>query len=132
MKQIEVVAAIIIQDNTVLIAQRQKDEFAGMWEFPGGKIESGETHEVALIREIQEELNLPIEVKEFLMKIDYDYPNFHLTMHCYFCTALVNHFENIEHSDVKYVRITDLDKQHWIPADVQVAKEIQRVLGTNS
>lgn len=127
MKEIEVVAAVIKADDTVLIAQRKKGDFAGMWEFPGGKIELGETHEAALIREIHEELNLPIRVEKFLMTIHHDYQNFHLTMHCYFCTALVNHFKNIEHSDVKYVRIEDLDKQLWIPADVQVAKEIQRV-----
>jgi len=132
MKEIEVVAAVILKDDTVLIAQRKKGDFAGMWEFPGGKIEPGESHSEALIREILEELNLPIKVNEFLMTIYHQYSNFHLTMHCYFCTALVNHFENIEHSDVKYVKITDLDKQHWIPADVQVAEEIQRVLGTNS
>jgi len=132
MKEIEVVAAVILKDDTVLIAQRQKGDFAGMWEFPGGKIEPGESHSEALIREILEELNLPIKVNEFLMTINHQYSNFHLTMHCYFCAALVSHFENIEHSDVKYVRITDLDKQHWIPADVQVAEEIQRVLGPSS
>ena len=129
MKTIEVVAAIILENDNVLIAQRQKGDFAGMWEFPGGKIESGETHEEALIREIHEELNLPINVEKFLMTVNHEYPNFHLIMHCYFCSARVNHFENIEHSDVKYVRIADLGKQHWIPADVQVAEEIQRVLG---
>lgn len=132
MKYIDVVAAVIIQDNNVLIAQRQKGDFAGMWEFPGGKIEPGETHVEALIREIHEELNLPIRVGKLLMTINHEYPNFHLTMHCYFCTALVNHFENNEHSDVKFVRVSDLDKQHWIAADIQVAEEIQRVLGTKS
>ncbi len=126
MKTVEVVAAIILEGENVLIAQRQKGDFAGMWEFPGGKIESGETHEVALKREIFEELNLPIKVNEFLMTIDYEYPSFNLVMHCYFCSALSAHFKNIEHKEVKFINIHELNKYSWIPADIFALEKIKQ------
>ena len=126
MKTIEVVAAIILKDNSVLIAQRQKGEFAGMWEFPGGKIESGETHDVALRREILEELNLLIKVDDFLITIDYEYPSFYLVMHCYLCSAISDHFENVEHKEVKFISINELNKQNWIPADLTVIDSIMQ------
>ncbi len=129
MKHIEVVAALTIKGDSVLVAQRQKDEFAGMWEFPGGKIESGETHEQALQREILEELNLPISVDQFFITIKYQYPSFHLTMHCYLCTALQPQFENLEHSEVRFVRFDDLSSMKWIPADVEVVEELLKKKG---
>ncbi|MGB7594335.1 MAG: (deoxy)nucleoside triphosphate pyrophosphohydrolase [Erysipelotrichaceae bacterium] len=129
MKTIEVVAALIMLDQSILIAKRQKGEFSGMWEFPGGKIELGESHETALRREIDEELNLPIMVDEFLATIEYDYPNFHLVMHCYFCTPLQKSFSNLEHSEVKFVPLTELKNQNWIPADVQVVSKILKSKG---
>ena len=85
MKDIEVVAAIIQKENQYFATQRGYGEFDGMWEFPGGKIEPGESPEDALKREIQEELGIDIGVKEFLCTTNYDYPSFHLTMHCYIC-----------------------------------------------
>ena len=124
MKTVEVVAALILLDESILIAQRQKGEFSGMWEFPGGKIESGETHEEALKREIHEELSLPIVVDDFLTTVEYDYPNFHLIMHCYLCTALESTFKNLEHADVKFVPFAELENQIWIPADVQVVTKL--------
>ena len=124
MKTVEVVAALILLDESILIAQRQKGEFSGMWEFPGGKIESGESHEEALKREIHEELNLPIIVDDFLTTVEFDYPNFHLIMHCYFCTPLKSTFTNLEHSDVKFVPLNELVNQVWIPADVEVVTKI--------
>jgi 8-oxo-dGTP diphosphatase len=129
MKTIEVVAALILLDKSILIAQRQKGEFSGMWEFPGGKIEIGESHEAALIREIHEELNLPIIVDEFLTTIEYDYPNFHLIMHCYFCTPLQSTFDNLEHSEVKFISFAELKNQNWIPADVQLVSKILKSKG---
>ena len=84
MKQIEVVAAIIQRDGAYFATQRGYGEFEGMWEFPGGKIELGETHEMALKREIQEELGVDISIEELLCTTNYDYPSFHLTMHCFF------------------------------------------------
>lgn len=124
MKTIEVVAALITKDNSVLIAQRQSGEFSGMWEFPGGKIEDNETHVEALIREIHEELNLSIEVNEYLMTVEYDYSNFHLLMHCYYCTPLQDNFDILEHSEVKFVLYSELLEQNWLPADIQVVNEI--------
>lgn len=127
MKHIEVVAALTIREDSVLVAQRQKGEFAGMWEFPGGKIESGESHEQALQREILEELNLPISVDRFFMTIKYQYPSFHLTMHCYLCTALQSQFDNLEHNDVRYIRFNDLSKLNWIPADIKIMHALQDI-----
>ncbi|HAO61006.1 MAG TPA: 8-oxo-dGTP diphosphatase MutT [Erysipelotrichaceae bacterium] len=124
MIHIEVVAALTIREDSVLVAQRQKGEFAGMWEFPGGKIESGESHEQALQREILEELNLPISVDQFFMTIKYQYPSFHLTMHCYLCTALQTQFENLEHSEVRFVSFDHLSSLNWIPADVEVVENL--------
>ncbi len=129
MKHIEVVAALTIREDSVLVAQRQKGEFAGMWEFPGGKIESGETHEQALQREILEELSLPISVDQFFMTINYQYPSFHLTMHCYICTALQPKFENLEHSEVRFVQFRDLPNMNWIPADVEVVEKLLKKKG---
>jgi 8-oxo-dGTP diphosphatase len=117
MKKVEVVAALITQNETVLIAQRKTGEFSGMWEFPGGKIELGESHSDALKREILEELNLPISVDDYLTTVEYDYPTFHLN------------FENLEHSDIKFVSFRDLPNQYWLPADVQVASEIVKRKG---
>ncbi|MGM9857527.1 MAG: (deoxy)nucleoside triphosphate pyrophosphohydrolase, partial [Candidatus Limisoma sp.] len=86
MKQIEVVAAIICKGGSFLASQRGYGEFEGLWEFPGGKIETGETHEMAILREIKEELGVSINVEKFLCTTEYDYPSFHLTMHCYVCS----------------------------------------------
>jgi 8-oxo-dGTP diphosphatase len=130
METIEVVAAIIIKEKSVLIAQRQKGDFSGMWEFPGGKIESNETPEQALRREILEELNLPIMVDEYLATVEYDYPKFHLVMHCYFCTPMQQTYENLDHSEVKFVPISELKNQYWIPADIQVVTEILKRKGS--
>jgi len=124
MRTIEVVAAIIVVNKSVLIAQREKGDFSGMWEFPGGKIEINETHEQALKREILEELNLPILVDEHLVTVEYDYPKFHLVMHCYFCIPMQQAFENLDHSEVKFIPLSELENQNWIPADVQVVTEI--------
>lgn len=129
MKHIEVVAALTIMEDSVLVAQRQKGEFAGMWEFPGGKIESGESHEQALQREILEELNLPVSVDQFFMTIKYQYPSFHLTMHCYLCTALQPNFENLEHSEVRFIQFKDLPNMNWIPADVEVVEKLLKKKG---
>lgn len=129
MKTIEVVAALILFDKSILIAQRKKGEFSGLWEFPGGKVEINESPEEALKREIMEELNLPIIVEDFLTTIEYDYPNFHLIMHCYFCAPLQRTFDNLEHIEVKFVPYKELENQNWIPADVQIVTKILKHIG---
>lgn len=120
MKTIEVVAAVIKHDNRVFITRRGYGDFVDMWEFPGGKIEVGESREEALIREIKEELELDINVSDFLTTIDYDYPNFHLTMHCFICQISGGQLNLNVHNDAKWITFDELDNQKWIPADVLV------------
>ena len=98
MKQVEVVAAVITKDDKILATQRGYGDFKGKWEFPGGKIESGESHEQALIREIKEELHADIKVLDYLTTVEYDYETFHLTMHTYIC-SLINDFEMVKHGE---------------------------------
>lgn len=121
MKIVKVVAAVIKKENEVLIAQRLKGDFAGLWEFPGGKVEKGETNEEALKREIMEEMELPIDVNEYLTTVEYDYPSFHLSMDCYLC-ELKNEFIQLhDHTAYRWISINDqLADIKWVPADVAV------------
>ena len=128
MKNIEVVAAIIVKDGCVLSTKRLKGEFAGQWEFPGGKVEPNETNEQALIREIQEELNADIIVKEFLCTVKYQYPNFHLTMHCYICNLVTSDFVLNDHSDAKWLTKDTLDTVEWLPADIEILSSLKQYL----
>ena len=118
MKTIEVVAAIIIKDGQVFATQRGYGEWQGWWEFPGGKIESGEAPEAALIREIREELNAEIAVGDLLQTIEWDYPTFHLTMHCYLCTLTSDNLNLNEHADSAWLTKETLATVKWLPADV--------------
>lgn len=120
MKTIEVVAAIIQNENKVLATKRGYGEFIDMWEFPGGKIEKDESKIEALKREIKEELNANIIVQDLITTINYDYPHFHLVMHCYFCLLKDNNFTLMEHSDAKWLSKEDLLTVDWLPADVEV------------
>lgn len=120
MKIIEVVAAIIREGDRVLATQRGYGEFEGMWEFPGGKIEPGEERKEALKREIDEELAVEIEVEEFVCAVEYDYPNFHLTMHCYFCSIAKGEVELLEHKSARWLRRDELNSVEWLPADVGI------------
>jgi 8-oxo-dGTP diphosphatase len=120
MKTIEVVAAVIKHDNRIFITRRGYGDFIDMWEFPGGKIEVGESREEALIREIKEELELDINISDFLTTIDYDYPNFHLIMHCFICQISGGQLNLNVHNDAKWITFDELDNQKWIPADVLV------------
>ena len=95
-----------------------------MWEFPGGKIEAGETNEEALIREIKEELELDINKLEFLTTVEYDYPTFHLTMHCYTCEICGETLNLNAHNDAKWVSIQELRGEKWVPADIEVVKKL--------
>lgn len=124
MKSIEVVAAIIVKDRKMLITKRVGGQFDGLWEFPGGKIEESETHEIALIREINEELEIKISVDKFLSTIDYNYDSFHLIMHLYFCTIEEGSIKLKEHSDGKWISPDEKENISWVPADVQVLELI--------
>lgn len=125
MKTIKVVAAIIMKDNKILIAKRKKGEFAGMYEFPGGKIEKNESGEEALIREIQEELEASITIEQYFMNVNYQYPNFILDMDCYLCTLNDNHMKLNDHSMVKWINL-DEENIDWIPADIQIIEELKK------
>lgn len=126
MKTIKVVAAIIRDANgRILCTQRGYGEWKDWWEFPGGKMEAGETPEEALMREIREELSTEIRVDEFLCTVDYDYPTFHLTMHCYLCSLLTGALHLNEHKAARWLEISELESVKWLPADVEVALRLQ-------
>lgn len=118
MKEIKVVAAIIQKENKILATKRGYGEFINMWEFPGGKIESGETKEQALVREIKEELNIEISVDKFAIDIEYQYPNFYLFMSCFMCSIKEGSIELLEHNDGKWITKEDLNTLNWLPADI--------------
>ena len=124
MKVIEVVAAIIYKDGGYFATQRGYGEFEGMWEFPGGKIEEGETAEFALKREIQEELGIDITIDKFLCTTEYDYPSFHLTMHCYICCIASGEIELREHKSARWLRPEELGCVEWLPADKDVISRL--------
>ena len=124
MKKIEVVAAILHRDGAYFATQRGYGEFEGMWEFPGGKIEEGETAEFALKREIQEELGINITIDNFLCTIEYDYPSFHLTMHCYLCGIKFGEIELREHKSARWLTTETLDSVKWLPADKEVIDKL--------
>ena len=126
MKQIEVVAAIIRKGDKIFATQRGYGEWKDWWEFPGGKVETGDTPEEALVREIREELSAGINVDEFLCTVEYDYPQFHQTMHCYLCSLLTEALHLNEHEAAKWLTKDELDSVKWLPADIQVIKALQR------
>lgn len=125
MKTIEVVAAIIKENNKMFITRRAYGDFANLWEFPGGKIEHGESREDALIREIKEELELDINISSFLITVDYDYPSFHLTMHCFICKIVGGELNLNAHNDAKWITFEELDEQKWVPADILVVDALK-------
>ena len=124
-KQIEVVAAIIHDDEDRIFAtQRGYGEWKDWWEFPGGKMEARETQEEALVREIREELSTEISVDEFLCTVDYNYPKFHLTMHCYLCSLMTEALQLNEHEAARWLTMDELDSVKWLPADVNVVEAL--------
>ena len=131
MKRIEVVAAIIIKGNQVFATQRGYGEFKGWWEFPGGKIESGECPQEALKREIKEELDAEISVGELLETVEWDYPTFHLTMHCFICTLESESLHLNEHKDSAWLTKETLDSVKWLPADLILLDKISQQLNIN-
>ncbi|WP_418623529.1 8-oxo-dGTP diphosphatase MutT [Waltera sp.] len=128
MKTIKVVAAIIIHENKIFATQRGYGEFKDGWEFPGGKVESGETPQEALVREIKEELDIEIEVKDFLETVEYDYPAFHLSMDCFFCTIKSGEMVLKEHEAAKWLTVETLDSVDWLPADQGLVEGIREYM----
>ena len=124
-KTIQVVAAIIIQDGKLFATQRGYGEWKDWWEFPGGKMETGETPEDALCREICEELATEITVGELLTTVEYDYPKFHLIMHCYICKIKEGHLTLLEHEAARWLTKDDFDSVRWLPADEEVIKALR-------
>ena len=121
MKTIEVVAAIIFDEQGRIFAtQRGYGEWKDWWEFPGGKIEAGETPKQALKREIREELDAEIEIGPLLRTIDYDYPAFHLTMHCFRCTLATDRLTLLEHEAAKWLKPEELNSVRWLPANEEI------------
>lgn len=127
MKQIEVVAAIIRKGDKIFATQRGYGEWKDWWEFPGGKMEDGETPEEALVREIREELSTEISVDGFLCTVEYYYPKFHLTMHCYLCSLLTEALHLNEHEAAKWLAMEEIDSVKWLPADLEVVENLKRV-----
>ncbi len=125
MKTIDVVAAVIVKENEILATQRGYGEFEGGWEFPGGKIEKGETPEQAIVREIKEELNAEIAVNELLVQIEHDYPAFHLSMKCYLCSLRDSSFQLLEHHAAKWLDMRHIESVDWLPADVKVVNALE-------
>ena len=123
-KHIVAVAAIIVRDGRIFATQRGYGEWKEWWEFPGGKIEHGETPEDALKREIREELATEIEMDELFTTVEYDYPKFHLTMHCYLCTIVNGELSLLEHEDARWLAMDELDSVKWLPADKDVIEKL--------
>ena len=130
-RHIEVAAAIIIDGGKIFATQRGYGEFKDGWEFPGGKIEQGETPRQALKREIREELDTEIEVGELFDTVEYDYPDFHLTLHCFLCTVTSGDLVLKEHEAAKWLTGESLDSVEWLPADVGLIEKLKesRIFG---
>ena len=130
MKTIEVVAAVLKKDNLFFATQRGYGAWKDYWEFPGGKMEAGEKAEEALKREIKEELNTAIEVETFIKTVEYDYPEFHLIMHCYLCSVCSGSLELLEHEAALWLPKDQLSSLNWLPADLLLieSEEFSEVL----
>lgn len=131
LKRIEVVAALIREGDKILATQRGYGEYKDFWEFPGGKIEHGETPEAALKREIKEELATEIDVNEYVGTVDYDYPDFHITLLLYLCIMVSGSLELLEHESVKWLLASELDTVSWLPADLEIIPKLKSLLALN-
>lgn len=128
MKTIKVAAAVITHNNKIFATQRGYGEFKDGWEFPGGKIEEGETPRQALIREIREELDTEIVVGELADIVEYDYPQFHLTMYCFWCTVQSGNLELKEHEAARWLTKDSLESVDWLPADLGLIEKIKKMI----
>ena len=127
MKTIRVVAAIIHKDGKIFATQRGYGAYKDYWEFPGGKIEEGETPEEALVREIREELATTIQIEKNLTTVEYDYPEFHLSMDCFTCSILQGRLELLEHESAAWLSKDHLHDVKWLPADLFVVNCLERI-----
>ena len=133
MKTINVVAAVIIRTDSdgtkeVFATQRGYGEYKDWWEFPGGKIEEGESPEAALAREIREELATEISVGDYIDTIEYDYPTFHLSMKCYECSIISGKLELLEHENAAWLTRESLRSVNWLPADIKILDKVEKLL----
>ena len=127
MKKIEVVAAIITHNDKILCVQRNENEFSYIskkYEFPGGKIEQGESREIALLREIKEELNMAINIQKEFLTVNHAYPDFHLTMHSYICTSNSNVVSLLEHINYQWLDKSELYNLDWAAADIPIVEKL--------
>ena len=127
MKTIHVVAAVIRKDNKIFATQRGYGDYKDWWEFPGGKIEEGETPQQALKREIKEELLADIEVRDYIASVEYDYPKFHLSMDCYWVELVDENLTLLEHEAARWLSFEELESVQWLPADKILLKDIKRM-----
>ena len=128
LKKVEVVAAVIRDKDKIFATQRGYGEFKDGWEFPGGKMEPGETPQQALVREIKEELDTEIEVQELIDTVDYDYPTFHLTMHCFWARIKEGNLILKEHEAAKWLTKDTLNTVNWLPADEGLIKQLKSLM----
>ena len=128
MKRIEVVAAVIVRDDEVLATRRGYGEWQGWWEFPGGKMEAGESPRDALRREIREELDAEIEVGRLLETVEWDYPAFHLTMHCFICSLVSGSMNLNEHEAAAWLTKENIGSVKWLPADEGLIGRVRQIL----
>lgn len=128
MKKIEVSSAIIIKNNKIFVTQRGCGDYKDKWEFPGGKLEEGESPEDCIIREIKEELDTDIKVVKHLNIVEYTYPTFHLKMHNFICELKSSHISLLEHKAAKFVDVNELDFIDFLPADKLVLEDIKKAI----
>ena len=126
MKTIEVVAGVIKDGDKIFATQRGYGDFKGGWEFPGGKMEAGGTPQQALARELKEELTVDVSVGDFICTVEYDYPKFHLTMHCFFCTVTNGQLTLLEHEAAKWLNMKNIRSVDWLPADITVVEALEK------
>ena len=129
MRLVEVVAAVIEKDGKYFATQRGYGDFKDGWEFPGGIVEPGELPEEAIIREIKEELESTVSIRKFLCTVEYDYPKFHLIMHCYMCQLEEGNLHLVEHEAARWLSPEQIDCVDWLPADIKVVNELKKEIG---